>query len=276
MARNKYINTFNTTTEYDNYIESAAPEFPNVALTKDDGEIHYMRTSPNDHVLYGTLNDVSQIPTVRLAYGGTTSINCHVDSLDNTFYLDASDIPSEWASYNSLSSFMAGNTNIISIKKNAMVNSNVTNLSSIFYQCSSLTHIDCSAFDTSNVTSFDSMFRDCSSVTSLDLSSFDTSNITSISGLFNGCSNLRILNLSNWTLPNITSMPTLTSAIFMYGLYQNIPLTDVYITDEHVLNLFTNNLTSSNGSGVYINSSATIHYNGTDYKWQNNAWTPQS
>lgn len=276
MARSKYINTFNTTAEYDNYIESAYPEFPNVGYDKEAGKVKIMRTSPNDHILYGALNDPTQVPQIRLKYGGTTNITCNVDSLNNTFYLDLSDIPSEWRPYNDLSSFMAGNTNITSIKKNDMVNSNVTSLSQMFYSCSSLTKIDCSSFDTSNVISFYGMFEGCSSLTSLDLSSFDTSKVIGIARLFSRCDSLKVLDLSNWTLPNISSMPTTTDGIFMTGLYQNIQLTDVYITDEHVLNLFTNNLTSSNGQGAYVSSSATIHYNDVDYKWQNNAWTPQS
>ena len=52
MKRNKYINTLNTTTDFDNYINSDESGFPNVGLTKDDGKLHYVRTSTNDHVFY--------------------------------------------------------------------------------------------------------------------------------------------------------------------------------------------------------------------------------
>ena len=52
MKRNKYINTLNTTTDFDNYINSAEPGFPNVSLTKDDKKLHYTQTSTNDHVFY--------------------------------------------------------------------------------------------------------------------------------------------------------------------------------------------------------------------------------
>ena len=51
-------------------------------------------------------------------------------------------------------------------------------------------------------------------------------------------------------------------------------LKDVYITVESTLNKLTNNLTSQGNN--YVPSSATIHYNGVDYKWQNSRWTPQS
>ena len=86
MKRNKYLNTFDTTSEYENYIESALPEFPNVSLTKDDKKLHYVRTSPNDHVLYGQVVDPSQaLPTISL--NGTTNTPT-LDTLTNMFYLD--------------------------------------------------------------------------------------------------------------------------------------------------------------------------------------------
>ena len=84
------------------------------------------------------------------------------------------------------------------------------------------------------------MFYGCSSLTSIDLSGWDTSNVTDMSSMFNGYSSL----------------------------------TDVYITVEATLMKLTNNLTSA--GGAYIPASATIHYNDVDYKWQNNAWTPQN
>ena len=41
--------------------------------------------------------------------------------------------------------------------------------------------------NTSNVTDMHSMFCDCSGLTSLDLSNFVTSNVTSMDDMFNGC-----------------------------------------------------------------------------------------
>ena len=42
-------------------------------------------------------------------------------------------------------------------------------------------------FNTSNVTNMGSMFRDCSSLTSLDLSNFNTANVTSMDYMFSEC-----------------------------------------------------------------------------------------
>ena len=86
MKLNKYLNTFDNTADYENYIESAYPGFPNVGLTKDNGELHYVRTSPNSHVLYGEVVDPAQaLPTISL---NNTTNNTTLDELNNTFYLD--------------------------------------------------------------------------------------------------------------------------------------------------------------------------------------------
>ena len=84
--------------------------------------------------------------------------------------------------------------------------SSVTNMSNMFYGCSSLSSLDISAFNTSSVTSMNGMFRGCSNLSSLDLSTFDTSSVTSMYGMFRGCSNLSSLNLSTFNTSNVTSM----------------------------------------------------------------------
>ena len=154
MKRNKYLNTFDNTADYENYIESAYPGFPNVGLTKDDGELHYVRTSPNDHLLYGEVVDPAQaLPTISLS--GTTNTPT-LDELTNTFYLDS------WSNAAPTSISFVNKSNIKSIKK-------------------------LKGLDTSNVTTMNSMFYGCSSLTSLDLSSFDTSKVTNVQYMFSGC-----------------------------------------------------------------------------------------
>ena len=147
MKRNKYLNTFDNTADYENYIESAYPGFPNVGLTKDNKKLHYVRTSPNGHALYGEVVDASQaLPTVSLS--GTTKTPT-LDTLTNTFYLD------NWSNAVPTSISFGNKSNIKSIKK-------------------------LKGLDTSNVTDMNSMFRSLSSLTSLDLSNFDTSKVTSM------------------------------------------------------------------------------------------------
>ena len=199
-------------------------------------------TSPNDHLFYGELVDATQnIPDIQL-YNNNSKVKTYtptVDTLNNTFYID------DWGTvpnYNTLgSNFLTNKSNIKSIKK-------------------------FKGLDTSSATSMNGMFSSCTSLTSLDLSNFNTSNVTNMTNMFSNCSSLTSLDLSNWNTSNVTNM------INMFDRCTS--LTDVYITVEATLMKLTDNLTAQGNS--YISSSATIHYNGTDYKWQNDAWTPQS
>jgi surface protein len=268
MSRSKYINTFNTTADYENYIESAVPEFPNVGYDKEAGEVKIKRTSPNDHLFYGELADATQnIPILSLKTGGSVlkTYTPTVDTLTNEFYID------DWGTvptFNLLgTNFLTNKSNIKSIKKFKGLNtSSVTDMSNMLNGCTSLTSVDLSGLNTSNVTNMASIFNGCSSLTSLDLSNWDVSNVTNMSSIFNGCSSLTSLDLSNWDVSNLTNM---------YNMFYSCNnMKDVYITIETTLMKLTNNLTSK--ALNYIPSTATIHYNDIDYKWQNNAWTPQS
>ena len=64
---------------------------------------------------------------------------------------------------------------------------NVTNMSGMFYSCTSLTTVP--LFDTSNVIRMATMFYDCRSLTSIPL--FDTSSATIMSSMFYGCLNVQ-------------------------------------------------------------------------------------
>ena len=284
MKRNKYLNTFDNTADYENYIESAYPGFPNVGLTKDDGELHYVRTSPNDHLLYGEVVDPAQpLPTISL---NKTTNTPTLDTLTNMFYLDS------WSNASPKSISFNNKGNIKSIKKMQIDTSKVTGMYGMFDGCSSLTSLDLSNFDSSNVTDMGYMFYNCSSLTSLDLSNFVTSKVTNMYSMFKGCSSLTSLDLSSFDTSNVTSMEYMfcdcssltsldlsnfdTSKVTDMGLmFGNCSsLTDVYITVEATLNMLTNNLTSQGDR--CIPSTATIHYNDIDYKWTGSAWTQQS
>ncbi|EGP5344099.1 BspA family leucine-rich repeat surface protein, partial [Enterococcus faecium] len=81
----------------------------------------------------------------------------------------------------------------------------MTNMSSVFYGCNSLTSLDVSNWDTSNVTNMPNMFFGCNSLTSLDVSNWDTSNVTNMSNMFFGCSGLTTLDLSSWNCDKVTN-----------------------------------------------------------------------
>ena len=69
--------------------------------------------------------------------------------------------------------------------------SKVTNMMSMFWNCTALTSLDLSHFDTKNVEDMTQLFYNCSSLTSLDLSNFDTSKAEKMDALFYDCSALQ-------------------------------------------------------------------------------------
>ena len=81
----------------------------------------------------------------------------------------------------------------------------VTNMSYMFYQCSSLQSLDLSSFKTASVTNMTAMFGGCSSLQLLDLSSFNTASVTDMSNMFDNCSNLENIYVGDgWSTQAVT------------------------------------------------------------------------
>jgi len=95
------------------------------------------------------------------------------------------------------------------IKVKFKFNKILTNMSFMFYGCSSLKLLDLSTFNTNNVNNMSSMFNGCSSLKSLDLSTFNTNNVNNMSYMFNECSSLKSLDLSAFNTNNVNNMSSM-------------------------------------------------------------------
>ena len=92
------------------------------------------------------------------------------------------------------------------INFSAFITDNITNMSHIFYKCSSLKKINFSLFNTESVSNMSSMFLGCSSLKELDLSSFNTEKVTDMSSMFWGCLSIENINLSSFITNNLENM----------------------------------------------------------------------
>lgn len=99
--------------------------------------------------------------------------------------------------------------------------SEITNMESMFINCSSLNSIDLSNFDTSAVKNMNNMFYGCSSLTTLDLSNFDTSSVTMMEQMFTACSSLTSLDLSGF---NTSAVPSMAYMFFRCKSLANLDL----------------------------------------------------
>ena len=83
---------------------------------------------------------------------------------------------------------------------------NITDMSSMFQECSNLKSLDFTNFDTKNVSNMYFMFNGCSTLTSLDLTNFNTKNVSNMYGMFCDCSNLTSLDITNFNTAKVTDM----------------------------------------------------------------------
>ena len=133
----------------------------------------------------------------------------------------------------------------------------LTDMSNMFYNCSSLRFLDLSSFDTSKATDMSGIFSECYSLTFLDLSSFDTSNVTDMSDMFYNCSGLTSLNLTHFDTSNVTSMSNM-----FYNCYNLISLNvsnfdTSKVTDMQYMFYNCQNLTSIEFSNSFNTSAVT-------------------
>ena len=118
---------------------------------------------------------------------------------------------------------------------------NVTDMSYMFYSCSSLTSLDVTHFNTANVTDMHCMFEDCSSLTSLDVTHFNTANVTDMESMFSSCSSLTSLDVSHFNTANVTNMS------YMFSIC-------VALTSLDVTNFDTANVTDMTRMFMYCSS----------------------
>ena len=117
-------------------------------------------------------------------------------------------IDESFADYNSLTStshWFHNFKKLTAIKGVEHLNTEyVTDMSSMFSGCSSLTSLDVSNFNTPNVTNMSWMFYSCNSLTSLDISNFNTANVTNMSSMFEDCSSLATIYGNDWDTKKVT------------------------------------------------------------------------
>ena len=91
---------------------------------------------------------------------------------------------------------------------------NVTNMNSMFYECTSLKKLDVSGLNTGEVTNMGYMFYGCSNLNSIDVSSFNTSKVEIMDGMFAHCYSVRSINVTNLNTSNVISMIGMFGACF--------------------------------------------------------------
>ena len=153
---------------------------------------------------------------------------------DKTVYLYCSDVESSEKDYG-----IFEHMDHISISVIACDTEKVTDMGSMFCNCSSLTNLDLQNFNTKNVMDMAFMFSNCSSLKELNLNNFDTTNVTNMNSMFCNCSSLKNLDLNNFDTTNVTNM---NSMFCNCSSLKNLKIGDNFNTKNNpkVENMFYN------------------------------------
>ena len=136
---------------------------------------------------------------------------------------------------------------------------NVTDMHSMFYECSSLATIP--QLDTSKVTNMNSMFFVCSSLTTIP--QLDTSNVTDMGSMFSICSSLTVI--PQFDASKVTSMKSMfyicssLTAIHMININANLDISSsTKFTREALVEIIGNLKAQTSGSKKLIMGSENL------------------
>ena len=115
-----------------------------------------------------------------------------------------------WYSLPSCKQMFEHCTKIVSIDFSKFDSTGITDMSNMFYECTSLEYINFgNSFDTSSVITMENMFYGCSKLIALDLSMFKTESLTTMSSMFFSASSLVSLDLSSFNTISVENMNNL-------------------------------------------------------------------
>ena len=170
-------------------------------------------------------------------FSGSKAISIHLKNINFTGSLD--------------SLFYECNNLVDLTYSGLTINSNVTNASSCFWNCSQLTAVpDLFNGAQTNLTTLDYMFSGCSNMTTIDLSSWKFGQVVSMRDMFSSCVNVKTIDITGIDTSQMTSTSNMDS-IFAY-CYNLIRV-------RGAIDLIGMNLTGLPSLG-YVNSLTTITY----------------
>ena len=192
------------------------------------------------------VEDRQQVATINKNLGNGTIVHIVFDKSFSTY------------TPTSLYKFFANLTKLKTITGLEYLNTEkVTNMSYMFFNCSSLTSLDVTHFNTAKVTNMNRLFAYCSSLTSLDVTHFNTAKVTNMNSMFDSCSSLTSLDVTYFNTANVTGM---NNMFYSCSALTTIYASDNFVTDkvEYSYNMFYD-CTSLKGTTLEYVASKTDH-----------------
>ena len=216
-SSSKYIATYESSTQTLTFKEYAGETLPsNSVWVKDKMTVaHIKRNFGNGTIVHIVFDKSFSTYTPTTLYGFFKDLT-KLETITGLEYLNTEKVTDMRSMFSNCSS-------LTSLDVTHFNTANVTNMGYMFYSCSSLTSLDVTHFNTAKVTDMSRMFYNCSSLTSLDVTYFNTEEVRNMSNMFDSCSSLTSLDVTHFNTANVTDM---------HYMFSNcVALTSLYLTN---------------------------------------------
>lgn len=172
--------------------------------------LDYLNTSEVDDMRL-MFSSCTSLETLDLSSFNTEKVKCMYAMFDGATNLRSIKLPKGFigSSVTDLRSMFKDCTSLTELDLSGSNAENVKDMGEMFYGCRALSKLDLTDFKTGQVTTMENMFCICSTLETLDVSSFNTENVTTMLGMFNNCSSLRSLDLPGFNTANVTQMSSM-------------------------------------------------------------------
>ena len=205
-SSSKYIATYESSTQTLTFKEFVGETLPsNSVWVKDKMTVaHIKRNFGNGTIVHIVFDKSFSTYTPTSLYQFFYGLK-NLETITDLNYLNTEKVTNMYSMFYNCSK-------LTSLDVTKFNTANVTDMSYMFYNCSSLTSLDVTHFNTAKVTDMSYMFRGCSFLTSLDVTHFNTENVTDMSYMFRGCSFLTSLDVTHFNTANVTDMSNMFSS----------------------------------------------------------------
>ena len=199
-SSSKYIATYESSTQTLTFKENVGETLPSNSVVVENREkVAYINEKLGNGTIKHIVFDKSfSTYTPTTLYGFFKNLT-KLETITGLEYLNTEKVTD-------MSSMFSNCSSLTSLDVTHFNTENVTDMSYMFYNCSSLTSLDVTHFNTAKVTDMHSMFEGCSSLTSLDVTHFNTANVRDMNNMFCSCSSLTSLDVTNFNTVNVTNM----------------------------------------------------------------------
>ncbi len=205
-SSSKYIATYESSTQTLTFKKNVGETLPeNSVVVEDKPNVVYMNEKLGNGTIVHIVFDKSFSTYTPTSLARFFRYLTKLETITGLEYLNTEKVTD-------MSSMFSSCSSLTSLDVTHFNTENVRDMGFMFSSCSSLTKLDVTHFNTENVRGMSCMFSNCSSLTSLDVTRFNTEKVTDMSSMFSSCSSLTSLDVTHFNTENVRDMRNMFSS----------------------------------------------------------------